>query len=215
MIPRSHSVIISGATGLAFLSCLYGTNVGIKCWNEEVLYPHIRAIVTYANRLNVNLYYPLDVVCGDSPVNGEDYEGETLEIDLNQDEIPNGYTSFDIGSKTIQRDGSLLPDMKTVVWCGCLGKVEAEMFQNGTKALSDNIASNADLKVYVFGNKCVNYSLQSSDYDSYKYLCPYKIGEILLSLSVAPGICLLSNKEEEDPLPKEKTGEEEENQEDE
>jgi phosphoglycerate kinase len=81
------------------------------------------------------LVLPTDAVIGDSFSN--DANTRTIAV---QDGVPDGWSIYDIGTKSIEQFKNKLKDAKTVVWNGPMGVSEMPNFAKGTNAIAHILA---------------------------------------------------------------------------
>lgn len=186
-----------------------GKYIGNTDVDLDVLRPNLRAIISRALRYHVEISYPQDVIVGENPSNGDSYDGEVELINLEKEEIPDGYTVLDIGDQTCQWAGFLLSDATCAIWCGSLGKAECEQFRTGSSSVAESITSNSEIKSYIFGKKCVQIALSVADGLTYTGLFPHKSAEAYMGCGYIPSISNLSEKQEPDLIESPKKNEEE------
>lgn len=85
------------------------------------------------------LVLPIDGVIGDAFK--DDANQKTIPI---TDGVPEGWSMYDIGPKTIALFGDILKDAKTVVWNGPMGVFELPSFAKGTNAVAQILADTTD-----------------------------------------------------------------------
>jgi phosphoglycerate kinase len=77
------------------------------------------------------LVLPIDAIIGDA----FDNNANIRTINVN-DGVPDGWSIYDIGSKTIEAFGQKLNGAKTIVWNGPMGVFEIPNFAKGTNAIA-------------------------------------------------------------------------------
>ncbi len=85
------------------------------------------------------LVLPLDAIIGDA----FDNNANTKIINV-ADGVPDGWSIYDIGPKTIELFKKHLSDAKTVVWNGPMGVFEMSNFAKGTNAIAQILAEQTD-----------------------------------------------------------------------
>ncbi len=85
------------------------------------------------------LVLPVDAVIGDA----FDNNANTKTINV-ADGVPDGWSIYDIGPKTIELFKKHLSDAKTVVWNGPMGVFEMSNFAKGTNAIAQILAEQTD-----------------------------------------------------------------------
>lgn len=81
------------------------------------------------------LVLPVDAVIGDA----FDNNANTQTIDISAG-VPDGWSIYDIGPRTIAAFGDILASAKTVVWNGPMGVFEMSNFAKGTNAVAQILA---------------------------------------------------------------------------
>lgn len=85
------------------------------------------------------LVLPVDAIIGDA----FDNNANTKTISV-ADGVPDGWSIYDIGPKTIELFKKHLSDAKTVVWNGPMGVFEMSNFAKGTNAIAQILAEQTD-----------------------------------------------------------------------
>jgi phosphoglycerate kinase len=85
------------------------------------------------------LALPVDAVIGDA----FDNNANTKTI-IVKDGVPDGWSVYDIGPKTIEAYRDVLKDARTVVWNGPMGVFEMPTFAKGTSAIAQLLAEQTD-----------------------------------------------------------------------
>ena len=87
-----------------------------------------------AEKENVKLYLPVDILAGDSFSNDCNVK-YCSEID-----IPDGWEGMDAGDKTIELFGKVILESSTILWNGPIGVFEFETFAKGTNSIAEFVA---------------------------------------------------------------------------
>ncbi len=132
MLNFVDKLIIGGAMANTFLKSQGCDTKGSMI--EKDLLSKAQDIIEKAEKKNIDLLLPIDLICGDKPTENADIKEVLL------DEIPEKWMAFDIGPKSAQIYAEALKDAKTIVWNGPMGVFEIEKFMSGTKAVADAIA---------------------------------------------------------------------------
>ncbi len=85
------------------------------------------------------LVLPVDAVTGDAFSN--DAQKQTIDV---KDGVPDGWSIYDIGPKTINLFREKLQGAQTVVWNGPMGVFEMASFATGTNAVAQILAEQTD-----------------------------------------------------------------------
>ena len=134
IIKKCNNIIIGGAMANTFLLCA-GFEVG-KSLIEKNLISTAKKILDKADKKNINIILPIDVVCAKN-INHKD------KININKiNKIPKNQTILDIGPKTIKKIKSSLLNSKTIIWNGPLGVFEKKPFDKGTISIAEIFKSN-------------------------------------------------------------------------
>ena len=81
-----------------------------------------------AKAKNVNILIPVDTVIA------KDMSADvSSDTDVN---LPDGYSGYDIGPKTVDAFKKVLLDSETVIWNGPMGVFEINQFANGTNQIA-------------------------------------------------------------------------------
>ena len=91
-------------------------------------------ILDLANKNNVKIFLPIDVVVSKSFSNSD----KQKEVDIQN--IPDGWQGLDIGTKTRKSFSDVVKQSNTILWNGPMGVFEMSSFQNGTKAVAEAVA---------------------------------------------------------------------------
>ena len=131
IIDKVDSLIIGGGMAFTFIKAL-GGNIGKSiCENDKM--DLALAILEKAKNKNVSIHLPLDVVCGDD----FSEEANTIEVDINN--IPEGWEGMDVGPKSRVLFDKIINQSKTILWNGPVGVFELKKFSKGTIAIGESI----------------------------------------------------------------------------
>lgn len=132
IIDKVDSLIIGGGMAFTFIKAR-GGNIGKSiCENDKM--DLALAILEKAKNKNVSIHLPLDVVCGDD----FSEEANTIEVDINN--IPEGWEGMDVGPKSRVLFDKIINQSKTILWNGPVGVFELKKFSKGTIAIGESIA---------------------------------------------------------------------------
>ncbi len=132
IIDKVDSLIIGGGMAFTFIKAL-GGNIGKSiCENDKM--DLALAVLEKAKNKNVSIHLPLDVVCGDD----FSEEANTIEVDINN--IPEGWEGMDVGPKSRVLFDKIINQSKTILWNGPVGVFELKKFSKGTIAIGESIA---------------------------------------------------------------------------
>jgi len=129
LLNRVDNLIIGGGMAYTFSKAM-GGNIGNSLIEEDKV-DLAKSIIEKTNKLDVNLFLPVD------SVNANDFNNNTDIKNSDIKSVQDGYMGLDIGEKSIQIFSKVIENSKTIIWNGPMGVFEMSNFENGTK----NIAS--------------------------------------------------------------------------
>ena len=109
-----------------------GENIGNSLYEEDKL-EIAKILQEKAKENNVKVYLPNDFICSKSL---EDIEIKTFNVN----NIPNNYSNFDIGIKSIELFKKIIMNSKKIIWNGPMGVFEVDNFSKGTFEICNIIA---------------------------------------------------------------------------
>ncbi len=131
LLDRASSIVIGGAMANTFLAARGGA-FGISLVEGEKL--HLaRAFLAKANKANVEVVLPDDLVAAASP---DERAGQLVPAM----KVPDGLAALDIGPRTVERFSAVIAQARTVFWNGPMGVFEAPPFAAGTMAIAKAVA---------------------------------------------------------------------------
>jgi phosphoglycerate kinase len=133
LLGKVDNLLIGGGLAYTFIKSL-GHDVG-KSLLEEDKINLAKSFIDKAEKTDVNLYLPQDVVVADDFTN--DANTEIVDVE----DIPGDWQALDIGPKTIEQFRSVIHDSKIVIWNGPMGVFEMPTFENGTKSVAQALAN--------------------------------------------------------------------------
>lgn len=133
ILDKIDKLLVGGGMAATFLKA-QGYSVGSSLVETDKL-DLARELMDAANRKNVALLLPLDVVVAESIT--KEAAGQTVEIS----DIPENKGIVDIGSRTIEIFSQQIKTCHTVFWNGPMGVYEIEQFAVGTKTMAELLAS--------------------------------------------------------------------------
>ena len=136
LMKKANAILIGGAMANTFLAAK-GYSVGFSKYEEDKL-DVAKEIMEQAEKLNVKLVLPVDVVAG------SEFSPTAKRKTFAADAIADGYQAMDIGKKTCKLFANEIKHAKTVIWNGPMGVFEFKKFRKGTLAVAKAVAkSNA------------------------------------------------------------------------
>ena len=133
LLDKVDNLIIGGGMAYTFLAAM-GVTVGSSPYEEEMI-PVAREVIRQAHTKGIDLYLPIDNICGDSFSN----DANTMVTQHNN--IPDGWEGLDIGPRTIKKFTKIINASRTILWNGPVGVFEFDNFGKGTQALAISVAS--------------------------------------------------------------------------
>ncbi|MDQ5944163.1 MAG: phosphoglycerate kinase [Patescibacteria group bacterium] len=138
LMKKADTIVISGAMANTFLAA-QGHNM-----RESVLdkkgFAVAREILATAQRKNIEVILPVDVVVASSPSSKR-----TRTVTVGQ--LDDGDMALDIGPASTTNIHVALQDAQTIFWNGTLGYTEEEAFRTASTAVAKTIASSKALSV--------------------------------------------------------------------
>lgn len=132
LLNKADTLLIGGAMAYTFYKVL-GIGIGDSLFEPEGEAAAKEALEKSKEK-GVPIILPVDRVIAQDMKSGI----ETKVIDT---DIPDGWSGFDIGPKSVEKFKEILASAKTVVWNGPVGVFEIPEFSNGTKDLANYVAS--------------------------------------------------------------------------
>ena len=163
VVRHASVVCIGGAMANTFLLA-QGTPVGASLAEPDMA-DQATAIAAEAKRRGCALLLPVDAVIAESP----DADPRARPVDLSEETIPDGWSIFDVGPRTIEHFAAALQDMNTVVWNGPVGLFETEAFAGGTRAIAEVIAGLA-ARTIVAGGETVQAAREAGVADRISHI---------------------------------------------
>ena len=143
LMEKVDSLIIGGAMANTFIKAM-GYNVG-KSLCEDDKIDLANELMEKAKAKGVKLILPIDAKLGKEF--SKDTESQIAEIS----NVPDDWSIFDIGPKTIELYKEELQNAKTVVWNGPVGLFEFDQFAIGTNSVAQILASLSDATTIIGG----------------------------------------------------------------
>ena len=147
LMDKCDTLIIGGGMCFTFLLA-QGKTVGASL-KEDDWVERAGAMLAKAEERGVKLLLPVDVVCADKFA--EDATTKTVSVDA----IPDDMMGLDIGPETAAHYVRAIQEARTVFWNGPMGVFEMDAFANGTRAVAEEVAANADADTIIGGGDSV------------------------------------------------------------
>ena len=123
LIDLVDNIVIGGAMANTFIKSK-GGNIGKSLYEEDNI-EVAKSLLEKAEKQNVKIYLPEDLVCSKSI---DDHNTKTF----NSYDVPNNYSGFDVGNNSINTFKEVILNSKKIIWNGPMGVFEIDEFSNGT-----------------------------------------------------------------------------------
>lgn len=147
LLEKVDTLIIGGGMAYTFAKA-QGHEIGNSLLEADKM-DYALEMVKKAEEKGVKLLLPIDNVAG------KEFSNDT-ETQICGEDVPEGWSGFDIGPKTIELFKNALQGAKTVVWNGPMGVFEFENFAQGTLEICRAVADLQDATTVVGGGDSVN-----------------------------------------------------------
>jgi phosphoglycerate kinase len=137
LMAKVDVLILGGGMANTFLLA-QGKAVG-KSLAEHDMVEEARRVLAAAEKRNVRVILPVDVVVAKEVTRGTEYKTIPAE------KIPASWHIVDVGRATLDLMEAALEDAQTVFWNGPLGVFEIPSFAHGTRAIARYLATRADV----------------------------------------------------------------------
>ena len=133
LLGKVDSLIIGGAMANTFIKAM-GYNVGKSLCEDDKL-DLAKELMEKAKTKGVKLILPIDAKLG------KEFDKNTESQIVDIEKVPDDWSIFDVGPKTIELYKKELENAKTVVWNGPVGLFEFDQFAVGTNSVAEILAS--------------------------------------------------------------------------
>ena len=130
LIDLVDNIIIGGAMANTFIKSK-GGNIGKSLFEEDNL-SVANSLIEKAEKQNVKIYLPEDLVCSKSI---DDFNTSIF----NSHELPDEYLGFDVGHKSINTFKEVIKMSKKIIWNGPMGVFEIDAFSKGTFEICNSV----------------------------------------------------------------------------
>ncbi len=138
----AENILIGGALATTFLAA-EGYDVG-ESFHEPDMLETAREILGIADKNNVGIHIPIDVVCAEN-------ENSTEVVTLPLEDVIGNMKIFDIGPHTIKSYTEVLSHSQTIIWNGPMGMFEKKNYENGTRGILKAVAIQKSAKTILGG----------------------------------------------------------------
>ena len=139
LMTKANTLLIGGAMANTFLVAK-GYDIGFSKYEEDRV-DVAKEIIAQAEKLNVNLVLPVDVV------GGSEFSPKAKCKNFDVSKIAAGYQALDIGKKTRKLFAAEIKKAKTVIWNGPMGVFEFKKFRKGTLAVAKAVAKSGAVSI--------------------------------------------------------------------
>ena len=146
LLDKVDQLIIGGGMAYTFLKAK-GLSVGNSIVEIDSL-DLANALLQKASDRNVTIHLPRDHVIG------KEFNPNTEFQVVSSQDIPDGWSGFDLGIDTIAKFSEIVDIAKTIIWNGPLGVYEFEQFAKGTLAIARQVAQSKAVSI-VGGGDCI------------------------------------------------------------
>ena len=139
LIEKVDTLIIGGGMAYTFFAA-QGYSVGTSlCEHDKI--ELAKEMMAKAEAKGVKFLLPVDNRVGKA------YDENTEYMDVNSDNIPDGWMGLDIGAETQKLFADAIKGAGTVVWNGPMGVSEWTNFANGTNAVANAVAESGAISI--------------------------------------------------------------------
>ena len=139
LLEKVDTLIIGGGMAYTFFAA-QGHTVGTSLCEADKL-DLANEMMAKAKAKGVNFLLPVDNRVGKA------YDENTEYMDVNSDDIPDGWMGLDIGPKTQAMFAQAIKGAGTVVWNGPMGVSEWTNFAAGTNAVANAVAESGAISI--------------------------------------------------------------------
>ena len=162
LISNVDRLLIGGGMCFTFLAAK-GYSVGSSLLETDQI-ENVKAILSRAQKLNVEIVLPNDVVIADA------FAPDANTQCVPADSIPDGWMGLDIGPESIKNFETKLADAKTIMWNGPMGVFEMPAFASGTKAIAIAMTQNSGMTVVGGGDSAAAVRLLGIDESAFSHI---------------------------------------------
>lgn len=147
LIDKADVLIIGGGMCFTFLLA-QGKSVGVSLKEDEWV-ERAGQMLEKAKAAGVKMLLPTDVVVADR------FAEDATVRTVSTDEIPDDMMGLDIGPETERAYAAAIAEAGCVFWNGPMGVFEMKAFENGTRAVAQAVADNAEADTIIGGGDSV------------------------------------------------------------
>ena len=139
LLDKVDTLIVGGGMAYTFFAAK-GWNVGSSLCERDKIDLAL-SIFDLAEKKGVRFLLPVDNRVG------KEYKEDTEWMDIDSDNIPDGWMGLDIGPKTKALFSNAIKGAGTVIWNGPMGVSEWENFAGGTIAVATAVADSGAISI--------------------------------------------------------------------
>jgi phosphoglycerate kinase len=162
LISNVDRLLIGGGMCFTFLAAK-GLSVGSSLLETDQI-DNVREILSRAQKLNVEIVLPTDIVVADA------FTADANTQVVSAENIPDGWMGLDIGPDSIALFERSLADAKTIMWNGPMGVFEMSAFAAGTKAVAVAMTKNSGMTVVGGGDSAAAVRLLGIDESGFSHI---------------------------------------------
>jgi phosphoglycerate kinase len=162
LISNVDRLLIGGGMCFTFLAAK-GFSVGSSLLETDQI-DNVKEILSRAQKLNVEIVLPTDIVVADA------FAADANTQVVSAENIPDGWMGLDIGPDSIALFQSRLADAKTIMWNGPMGVFEMPAFAAGTKAVAVAMTKNSGMTVVGGGDSAAAVRLLGIDESGFSHI---------------------------------------------
>jgi phosphoglycerate kinase len=162
LISNVDRLLIGGGMCFTFLAAK-GFSVGSSLLETDQI-DNVKEILSRAQKLNVEIVLPTDIVVADT------FAADANTQVVSAESIPDGWMGLDIGPDSIALFERSLADAKTIMWNGPMGVFEMTAFAAGTKAVAVAMTKNSGMTVVGGGDSAAAVRLLGIDESGFSHI---------------------------------------------
>ena len=146
LLTKVDQLIIGGGMAYTFLKAK-GLSIGDSIVELDKLDLANRLLQKALDR-HLTIHLPHDHIIG------KEFDPNTEFQVVPSEGIPDGWSGFDVGSRTVVKFGEIVDTAKTIFWNGPLGVYEFDRFAKGTLTIAKRVAESEAVSI-IGGGDCV------------------------------------------------------------
>ena len=139
LLDKVDTLIVGGGMAYTFFAAL-GDTIGTSLCEPDK-FGLALAMLKKAEEKGVRFLLPVDNVVG------REFSADTEALDVDSDDIPDGWMGLDIGAKSRALFAEAIRGSGTVIWNGPMGVFEFERFAAGTVAVATAVAESGAISI--------------------------------------------------------------------